>query len=232
MKKLLFVALAGLPVISLCFAYSPPQRRDPQIPQPPAATQRLTPEKEISIQQNINRYFHGTVVSKLKTCWNNIQGKGTIGLKYTFTKTGARWTFSRVETEQSTLPGAQNAVAMRCMETAVRGTSFPTDSTDITSASYVLYWTWPVPLPPNSTELVAAMLAAKPKDGGSTGGCDGHGAAAKCFTCSKDLKSCVKVCVGFKECSIVQSHNTLSCGGSGPCASGGPFGVTGGTIIY
>ena len=249
MKRINLVAVVAITLIVLVFAYSQSTLQSPQTRataiqtvesqrQTAAATARITIEREVGTQQRINRYFHGEVVSKLKNCWSNVQGKGMITLKYTFTKTGARWTFSRLGADRSTLPRGQDSVAEKCMLDAVHGTSFQVDGGESTQNTFVLSWTWPVPFPANALQLTSAMFAAKPSGGGSGGGgCDGHGAAAKCYACKvtavQDL-ACETVCVGYENCSITyQRGGSKTCGGSSACASGGPFGVVGGSrVIY
>ena len=236
MKRTHLVAVVVLSLITLIFAYSQSPTLSPQSRQATTTAQTFTIERQVSTQQRINRYFHGDVVPKLKNCWSNVQGKGTIALKYTYTKSGGRWMFSRLETEQSTLRRGQASIASRCMSDAVRGTSFPSDGTESTATTYVLKWTWPVPFPANAAQLTSAMFAARANNGGSDGGgCDGRGTPAKCYTCGKG-GICLTVCVGSTECKTT----TEAKGGSsittceatpGTCASGGGFGVTGGGLV-
>ncbi len=237
MKRIHVAAVASLSLIALVFAHSQSPTLSPQTRQTATTTQPFTIERQVDTQQRINRYFHGDVVSKLKNCWGNVQGKGTIAMKYTYTKTGGRWVFSRLESDRSTLPRGQDTVAKGCMLGAVRGTSFPVDSEESTEKTFVVSWNWPVPFPTNAAQLTSAMFAARANNGGGGGGCDGRGAPAGCYTCSTaggDL-SCKTVCVGYKECQItVQGGGSKTCGAaySGACASGGPFGVGGGRVIY
>lgn len=192
--------------------------------------QRFTIEKQVSTQQRINRYFHGSVVPKLKSCWSNIQGKGTITFRYTYTKAGASWTFNRLETDQSSLSGDQNAVALKCMSDAVRGTSFPADTTENIGTTFVLNWKWPVPFPANAAQLTTAMFAARLSQSTDSGSdCDGNGTAAKCYTCDLN-NNCKKVCVGYKDCKLT-AGTKADCTASGFCASGGPFGVSGSRLV-
>ncbi len=211
------------------------QRRGAQIP-PAGTAQRaeITPDKVVSTQQRINRYFNNDVAPKLKPCWKTLRGNGTIQFEYTFTKprNGSRWTLNKIVTDQTTLPQAQEVIALRCMQTAVGGTSFAATSDDTLQTSYTLYWSWPVPFPANADELTTAMLRMRATNGGSTSSddCDGHGTKAKCQTCSNGV--CKTVCVGTKKCTIEGAGGPLGCTGSGGyCASGGPFGVSGGSRV-
>ncbi|HSB29534.1 MAG TPA: hypothetical protein VLE19_16830 [Pyrinomonadaceae bacterium] len=231
MKRMHLVAVAGLTLLTLIIDSQSPGQRARTTPSVPT-TQSLTIERQVSTQQRINRYFHGDVVSRLKSCWSNVQSKGRIAFKYIYTKVDSQWMFSRVETEQSTLPGRQAKVALRCMSEAVRGTSFPSDGAESQQNTYVVTWTWPVPFPTNAAQLTSAMFAAKPTGGSNTGGCDGRGAPAKCLICTpaNGTATCERVCVGYKQCTL--SSSTDTCRLQDACASGGPFGVGGGTIIY
>ncbi len=195
----------------------------------PTAEQRL--ERTFITQQRINRYFHGEVIPKLKNCWNGVKGRGSIEIEHTYRKDASgKWIAGKLNVAKSSLPRGQDAVALQCMQESVRATSFPVEGGDGQVSSYTVNWTWPVPFPVNATSLTRAMFAAKPKGGGGLG-CDGEGSPAKCVTCS--AKSCAKVCVGYKDCWVAYSGGRLqSCQTKDACASGGPFGVAGGSTIY
>lgn len=187
-------------------------------------------KESIATQKRINRYFHTVVVPNLKTCWNQVQGNGTIELTYWYVDDGkGGWAFKAVKGGKTTLPKGQDEVALACMQKAVTATSFPKEGD--TGVSYVINWDWPVPIPPDAAQQVEKMMGS---GGGEGGGCDGHGARARCVTCSDH--SCIYVCVGFDTCTIpAQSPDPnviRMCSEQGACASGGPFGVVGGMIMY
>jgi hypothetical protein len=231
MKRIRLVTVAAVSLMTLAIVYSQP---NPQTRQTTTAPQATLERAVVPTQQRINRYFHGDVVPRLNKCWSSLQGKGTIALKYTFTKSGARWTIKSVESEQSTLPSGQDAIALRCMRDAVRGSSFPVDREESKQTTFVVKWNWPVPFPANASQLATRMFAVRANSGGGSG-CDGHGAAAKCYVCKKEgtILKCDKVCVGYASCVLVaQTGSQASCSESGACASGGPFGVSGGTTIF
>ena len=231
--SLIMMIVVALTVTLLVYARSQMPRSSTQTPQAErqAAQQRqqIALERTITTQQRLNRYFHSDVTPKLKNCWSRVQGKGTIALKYTYTKAGnGRWVFDKLETDNSTLPRGQETVALECMQDAVRGTSFPIEGAESSQNSFVLNWSWPVPFPANAAELTSAMFAARAVSGGGNGGgCDGRGAKAACSNCSSDGRSCLSVCVGFKECTVT----TVLCESRIACASGGPFGAAGGGMI-
>lgn len=236
MKRIYLVTAVALMLSALILVYSQTPRQRAQIPEN-ATAQTLSIDKQVSTQQRINRYFHGDVMAKIKSCWSNVQGKGTIGMKHVYNRTGERWTFTAVDVQKSNLPSEPTKIAFRCMSDSLRGSSFAIDPAEIGLKSFVLNWTWPVPFPTNETQLTRAMFAAKPSGGGSSsGGCDGHGTEAKCYACKagrEDL-SCQTVCVGKETCTItMQQGGSKTCGGETACASGGPFGVAGTSrVIY
>ncbi len=208
------------------------QRRGAQIPPNRVAPQaEITEDKVVSSQQRINRYFHSDVVPKLKDCWRGVQGNGAVEFEYNFSKIrGGRWTFDRVTTGETSLPAGEAAKALRCMQTAVRGTSFAATTEDGDQRSFTLHWNWPVPYPTNADALKDAMFRMSATSGGGTEkiDCDGRGTAPKCLNCNKG--NCKKVCVGHKTCTVYSS-GPFYCSASGACSSGGPFGVSGASRV-
>lgn len=207
-----------------------PTRQKTTVPRP-----QITLEKTTTTQQRLNRYFHADVIPKLKNCWSSVQGKGSIALEHNYKKgPDGRWAPTGVALIKSALPRGQEAIALRCMQGATRGTSFPAEGSDA-ATTYTIKWTWPVPFPTNA-QLTSAMFAARANNGGADGGCDGRGAPAACYNCSVSggSLSCKSVCVGYKECKLTlkQGYKVCEADGSGDCASGGPFGVSGSRVIY
>lgn len=192
-------------------------------------------EESVATQKRINRYFHSVVMPKLKTCWNQIQGSGTIEMQYSYEdKAKEGWAFKTLKVGKSDLPKGQDEVALACMQKAVTATSFQKEKGDV-GASYSINWSWPVPFPTDAPQQAEAMFRSN--GGSGEGGCDGHGAAASCVTCAGYPVSCVAVCVGGNPpCEMTE--NPLrggfrrSCQVGTGCASGGSFGVVGGWVIY
>jgi hypothetical protein len=188
-------------------------------------------KESVTTQKQINRYFHTVVVPNLKTCWDRVQGNGTIEMKYWFEDDAkGGWAFKTLTSGKSTLPKGQDEVALACMQKAVTATSFPREG-DTGDPYFLIKWDWPVPLPQDAAQRVERMAGS---GGGEGTGCDGNGALARCVTCSEH--SCIKVCVGYDQCTIPADSPDPSvirmCSESGKCASGGPFGVVGGMVMY
>lgn len=231
MKRAYLIAAVVLVLSALILVYSQTPRRTTQAPQPQATAEAVTAEKVISTQQRINRYFHGEIVSKLSMCWSTVRGKGTIDFEYTYTKANGRWLFSRLKTEQSTLPKGQESLALKCMLNAVGGTSFPVDDSEGGGTTFVLNWKWPVPFPANASQLTNTMFAIRVSNGlGETDDCDGSGTRPKCYTCTLG-QACQKVCVGGSKCILDSTNPKSPCAAQGYCASGGPYSVRGGARI-
>ena len=228
MRRIYLVTVVVLILGALIFAYSKAQqRRQPQVPQ---VTSRMTDEqrlqKTITTQQRINRYFHGSVIPKLTTCWNRVQGRGTIAIEHTYARdVSGKWIADKLAVGKSTLPRGQDAVALRCMQDAVRGSSFSVEGDDGDSKEYVVKWTWPVPFPANVAEQTRAMFAAKGR--GNSAGCDGNG-VANCVACTYTATACVDVCNGYHSCSLLGG----ACVESSRCTTGSPFQVAGRGVIY
>ena len=227
MRRIYLVTVVVLILGTLIFAYSKAQqRRQPQVPQ---VTSRMTNEQRlqrtITTQQRINRYFHGSVIPKLTTCWNRVQGRGTIAIEHTYARDASgKWVVEKLAVGKSTLPRGQDAVALRCMQDAVRGSSFPVEGDDGDSKEYVVKWTWPVPFPANAVEQTRAMFAATSTSSGW--GCGN--APPNCVACTYTATACVDVCTGYHSCSLGGG----CCVESARCATGLPFAVAGTGVIY
>jgi hypothetical protein len=186
----------------------------------------------VAAQKRINRYFHGVVVPKLKSCWGRIPGKGTVEIKYLYADNGkGGWAFKTIQASRSDLPKDREKAAVACMQGAVAATSFAKEKGE-KARSYTISWGWPVPFPPDAEQQVARMWGSS---GGEGGGCDGHGAAARCVTCSGHPLTCVYVCVGGDSCEVQATKPggfDSICTEGGQCSSGGSFGLMGTMAIY
>lgn len=213
-----FVAIVGFVVLT--------QSCKPAV-EPPPDQEAGKLQESVAVQKKINQYFYNDVIPKLETCWNRLQGQGTIEMKYRYVSDADRgWTLKTVEVGESSLPEDQKASALACMQNAVAGTSFPRESADAVE-SYLVDWVWPVPLPADAEQQMARMIGAS---GGEGTGCDGRGTAPKCMTCSGYPTQCIAVCVGEEPPCTISSYpgGTKTCSASGTkCASGGLFGIVG-----
>ena len=180
-------------------------------------------DRTIATQKRLNSYFHTAVVPKLGTCWNRVQGTGTVAIEFTYARAGSGWVPERLGIHSSTLPRGQEAVALQCMQDSVRATSFPVEQGEAAHNKFVVTWNFPVPWPADASARASAMFSSK---GGTGGGCDGHGMPPGCLTCSNF--TCIWVCIGAKECRQAQG----GCVAMDKCASGGGFGLAGGMVMY
>ncbi len=205
-------------------------------------------KESVETQRAINRYFHDAVLPRLKPCWDRLQGSGSVQMKYVYARSDTQWTMKTVEVSESRLPQDQTALATSCMQEASAGTSLPVDSLPVDQKlavnkdSYVLNWTWPVPLPPDAEEQYGQMMKGVGGGGSNNAGCDGFGATPKCVACTGSGGSgtgttCTSVCVGGDPpCVITENPNpggfARTCTYGSGCSSGGLFGLVGGRVRF
>ena len=203
----------------------------------PAPAKKRSPRDEtrfrasVAVQKTVNRYFLTAVLPKLKNCWKGVKGKGSIEINSIFgdDRQGG-WAFQKIQGSLTHLPKDQAAAAVSCMESAATGTSFPRDQ-DEKAVSYLVSWTWPVPLPADVERRIERALAS---GGGQGAGCDGRGSPPRCVACTGSPLMCAYVCVGGTRCEVqaIRPDNlNSSCTQFGKCASGGLLGVVG-DVIY
>ncbi|MBL0714763.1 MAG: hypothetical protein JJV98_13800 [Desulfosarcina sp.] len=193
-------------------------------------------EHTVRVQTHVNNYFHKQVIPELGLCWNQLEGKGTVDLLHTYLNDGkGHWIPSLIEAEGSTLPNGQDRAAVSCMQKAVQGTMFSVMEWQKGDERFMLHWRWPVPTPKERPEKKVMHLGP---GGGGGRGCDGEGAPAECRTCKYDsvteMFDCIYVCVGnYEECEFFTNQANLpGCATSSDgCASGGPFGLVGGSVF-
>jgi hypothetical protein len=113
MRYLSLLLVVALPVALLSCARRTPEPRS-QMPPAPARTANPV-DTVVATQIRLNRYFSQEVIPKVGRCWRGVRGEGMMGIKFTYTNTGDRWTWEQLEGESSTLPRGQEAVALRCM---------------------------------------------------------------------------------------------------------------------
>jgi hypothetical protein len=166
-------------------------------------------EKTIASQQTVNHYLFTSVTPKLRTCWDKVQGEGTVDLALRYRRSEGHWVFERADSIRSTLPPEQAAIALGCMQESAAGSSFdldePPGGKDF--EQFVLKWTWLVPLPPEGSEVMARRA------GGLT-------PAAGCAKCIANIPA---------RCQWSQSGSEEDCRVDGPnaCSTSGTKCLTG-----
>lgn len=179
-------------------------------------------DRDTQEQNRINTFFYVAVVPKLQPCWSRIQGKGGIVFKYTYKRDGMKWVWQGQKVEKSNLAQEQNEAALHCMQEAAHDASFPAEAVE---AAYgvnemVLYWGWPVPFPPEVTEL--GRIAT------GTGGAGEAGYCVDCEIVAGDVFEC-KVQKGWGWFYCWASGNT--CSTQALCGTGWMGGVPVGIFI-
>jgi len=213
--------------------------------------------KEVATQKRISTYFHDKVIPKLRGCWGSLQGEGRVTMDYDFVRRNSEWAFQKATLFHSTLPDEQNDTALRCMQEALKDTSFVLEDLPVelippektkqsdnarqseNAKQLLVSWTWPVPISPDYEEQYKALLQSS-GGGGGWGGCDGLGTAAKCWRCRYNStrpssSCCIKVCVGYTNCSYAYGDGkVIGCFNDPPtqCVSGGTGGLSSGVIMY
>ncbi len=182
--------------------------------------------KEQATEARLTGYFRDRLTPNLYSCWERVQGSGSIAFAMTYVNRDGRWFLDELHATSSTLAADQDGVAASCVKQALADSSFAADKVDTAftnsaaSTRFVVNWSFPVPLPTNA----AAALAKAP------GG--GVGAAASCWYCGHDPKTLDGACIGGRSgwlgCIENLSGGCVCFGGS--CASGG-FTGAGGTVI-
>ena len=220
---LILTIVAALSVAALLFAQTP--RTSTRVPQATTQINEQRLKRTISTQQRLNRYFHSTVIPKLKDCWSHLRGPGTIQINHNYARTeNGRWVVKDLTIGNSTLPRGQEAIALRSMQVAVGSSSFPVTSDEEDSKEYFVKWTWPVPFPVNAEEQTRAMFAAN----GSLGAKGCGDAEPNCVDCAHSGETCIDVCNGYHTCTKVNG----ACHAVYRCTTGSPFAVAGSTVMY
>ena len=179
-----------------------------------------TPANEIAAKglaqrTRINSFFYVALVPKLKNCWGQISGKGEIGFKLTFHKSGQAWEWQKAELE-STVPKAQADLALACMRDSARGSSFPIAPEEARAHEFQIHWFWPVPFPVDISEL-EKMSVINP------GGGKEPPPAPKCVDCQRVIGSprtaeCVSTSSGWSIC--INDSDGMGCRLLEPCSTG------------
>jgi len=149
-----------------------------------------------------------------------------------YERNGNRWVAGTPRVSPATAT-AQDDVALRCLQEAVRNTSFAVEQSDAEAKEFHVNWSFPVPWPKDFQEVAALMIST---GGGGGGGCGGPEAPAPaCFDCGfipfLGWSYCKKVCAGYSTCTA--EANGCRLGPIRPrCATVSPFGNQGGIVRY
>jgi hypothetical protein len=176
-------------------------------------------EQTVAAQAVVNHYLFTSVTPKLRTCWNRVQGEGTVDVALRYTKSEGKWVFDRVEVIRSTLSNEQAAAAQACMQTSASGSSFALDEKagGKSFEKFVLKWTWLVPLPDEGSEAMARRA------GGLT-------PASGCAKCNANYPArCEWSTTGSEEDCRVEGPN--SCSTTGTKCLTGIYGRAGDAIV-
>lgn len=212
------------------------QTRQVNVQQPPESegVPSISCEKAIATQDRINRYFHKAVVPKAKACWRQVKGQGSVSVEFIYKKAGSKWAAEAM----TTLPAGQDAIALKCLQEAVPGTSFPVEQDDGSAEEFFINWTWPVPLPKDANEAAQRMSSSGGEGGPAKCG-DPEGPPPQCKDCFHyspilgipGVSFCADACVGYRTCTPTESGCNV--GPAFPrCANGSLLGNLGGIVIY
>ena len=181
--------------------------------------------KEQATEARLTGYFRERLTPNLRSCWERVQGAGSVAFAMTYVNSDGRWILDELQATSSTLAPDQDAVAAVCVKEAVTGNSFPADKVDTAftngaaSTRFVVNWSFPVPLPTDATVALARAIGG------------GAGSPGSCWYCGHDPKTLDGECKsgksGWQGCIETISGGCICFGGS--CASGG-YTTTGGTI--
>ncbi len=210
--------------------------RTPQAQQSPTPEPKPSPvptpvysESVADAETRVHTYFTGLVkTTKLKGCLAKIKAKGLVAVDFTFTKSGDKWVAPKVAATRSNLKEGQDAAAVACLADAVKDSALPVvagNSPEEKSDTFLIRWTWPVPLPQTRDEVQARMI------GGGGLGVD----IAGCSDCVSNpnypygLKCEAKERGGQGDC---KEHSSNVCSTAPTACLRGSFGVAGGAVIF
>lgn len=217
MKRIQLVGLVSLTVLACTHRGAPPPNAPPA---PGSQDQSGAPldATTIAAQEAVNRYFHAAVTPKLRTCWDRVQGEGTIELALTYVRSEGGWMLESVAALRSDLPEEQRAAAVRCMQESARGTSFTLggDEGSRNAGKLVLKWVWLVPLPAEGSDVMARRA----------GEMDTPQGCAKCI--ANYPARCQWSSSGEADCRV---DGPTQCSTSGTKCLSGIYGRAGGSII-
>ena len=186
-------------------------------------------------QARISRMLEDAAApTDFRNCWRALEGEGAVAADLTYRKERGNWGFAEASPTRSTLPGGQDAAAKRCLDAALRGSTFAVDGTEAlekAAPEFVVRLAFPVPLPEAGTHLSDAEV-------GRMVGVDGGGGVITVPGCSNCVRRTefpygVK-CVSKKSGSNVDCEeiNSNTCATTPKACLRGAFGGAGGVIMY
>lgn len=180
----------------------------------------------------IGRYLQDSVVgSELRTCWGQLKGAGAVAMDLTYRKSGNNWAFDSVKVTKSSLPQDQSDIAQKCIEESARATTFPVDSKEAletAAPTFVVRLGWPVPLPPEGTQLTGDQVIAMI----GTNGIGGVITVPGCSTCEQipgGYKCVSKSSGSEQDCEEIQTN---VCAVTPKACLRGGFGGTSGVFMW
>jgi len=177
--------------------------------------------RSVEEQNRLNGFFFAAVLPKLESCWSHVQGKGGIAFHYTYKREGTKWVWGGQEIEKSNLSPEQQQAALQCMQEAAKGSSFQMEALEaVYNMSEIhIHWAWPVPFPPNTSDLAKSV--------GGAGELPGYG----CRDCNLGDNfnfECESATSGYLRCTV--SDDRKSCTLGLPACYGGAMG--GGGFVF
>ena len=192
----------------------------------------LSTAEIIATQDRVNRYMHRDIVPAIRDCWARLNGRGTIQVRLQYERSGDRWLAGPSTVRRSTLASGEDEVALRCLQAAVAGTGFPVEAADREAPTYVVNWSFPVPMPRDDAEAILVALDNGSGPGG--GNCGGPEDPPACWDCGYipivGISLCMPTCAGYLDCLKIPNGCQFS--SATRCVTGGVFRNLSGIAVY
>lgn len=169
MNRVLVACVLVVVVFAACAKSKPPRPGEASQPPPGALAFH---DDGVDMRKRLSGYLGSKVTPEFRDCWSKVKGEGALAIDIEFRKAEKTWVFDRIVVQQSSLAKGQDVVAMGCLESAVRGTSFPVDPNDALEAAgprMLARQGWPVPLPPEGERLPPNVVARRFGSGDAPG---------------------------------------------------------------
>lgn len=172
------------------------------------------------------------VAAKLTSCLSQLKGEGLVASDLRYRKSGDSWTFDNAKVTKTSLAKGQDSTVQKCIEESARGTSFSVDSNqglETAASEFIVKLGWPLPLPPEGTEVTNDAIARMIGTGGGVVTMEG------CSTCRLKRDGtgnyeCISKKSGNEgDCEILSAN---SCATTPKACVTGFFGGSRGVIMY